>query len=1427
MKTFFLSLFLLVSFALQAQAYSATATNCTGHGCNDGIITLNANSPCGDYSFYITGPNGYVNYSTANVPNGNFDITALAPGSYTVDIASSCCLQYNSSGTFCINPYSQAQSFTVTITEPACDLSFNLISINPATQFNCYDGQITFSFSSTTCSPIVYTVHHNGTPLPGFTGIYTTSGVTRNCYGLTDGNFEIIADNGFCQTSYPFTLGGPQCNIDVTITGSTNTSGVNCTNGNFTFESGSSSSCINNGDHFVSIYRDGNLLSTYSYNFSYPQQASNLAAGYYMVVVSNTSCNDTAYVEIEDAECNVNIALDHVEQSGGALCNNGYVLFTGTTNTCSPSTYFATLYKDGQFYSAIVNTYYSYWYYWNYQYGFYSLPPGNYTLKLYDGECTDSTQFVINQQTCTTQITIDNFSPSISHPNCQDGNIQYTPSTTSTCADWYELKIYRDNQLYTYTYNYVSNGPQAFSSLPAGAYYLTIWDGYCLDTSNTITITSPACNLDVVVNTVNPPGGYNCNNGSITFTASSGGSCYDYYFANVYKNGSFYTNLGDYFYNGAYTLSSLGTGDYQLVFGSNLCSYTTPIITVSNPPCTLTSSVDVLNPASNLGCNDGSVFYTPSDNSACANSYSAHLYKNGVYTSYSNYNNYSDGQKSFTNLGAGIYYIIINGDYGCSYQTPDFIISEPACSIDVTINITDSLSEIGCPSGAFEFTPINNSGPCKPDYLFTILRNGSYWTAGGWNSFANGSVAYSGLDPADYQVIIDNGSCTDTSEIIHIIASSANAITINLDAVNQITGYACNNGNIQFSVTNNNPCATMYYPILADSATGNWLQTIWWHNFGSGQLSFNNLVPGTYYVWAQNEFGTWSQSAPIHITEPTKPAFVNYIDAVNQITGYACNNGSIYFTPVQYQDCTPDYIAYLIKDSSVLVQNLGWRSYSWGQTSFSNLSPGTYYMVVWNGHYDDTSATYTITEPARIISTPSIDAVSPSTGLTCNNGSVLFTPIQPANCMPDYYAYLVKDNTTAMNHLGWRSYSWGQTSFTNLAPGNYYIVVWNGHYDDTSANFTITEPTSCDMTTIIDNTSFNAVSGCNSGLIYYTISGSSCPSYYSVTLYKNNTTFTTANVYANNQSSFSNLSAGTYYIVATNGTCSDTSLPTIINQALYISASLSNPVCNTSSITFTVTPANPITTPTYRWKKNGVTMQTSSSTTYTPASFTNGDNITCQLVGAGCAVISSAYTIQTTSCAGNAIVNLKLFLQGYCTSVNGDQMPTLLNEGVGTSYTQCDTVLVELHEAISPYSTSYSIKGVLNIDGTLSITLPGTAIGQSYYLGIRHRNTIETWSANPVMFGAITSYDFTTSANQAYGENQYELQTGVYAMYSGDLNQDGFIDSFDFPPLDTDIFNGVAGTYVNTDINGDGFVDIFDFPVFDLNSTNGVSSVLP
>ncbi|HPI55169.1 MAG TPA: dockerin type I domain-containing protein, partial [Chitinophagaceae bacterium] len=109
---------------------------------------------------------------------------------------------------------------------------------------------------------------------------------------------------------------------------------------------------------------------------------------------------------------------------------------------------------------------------------------------------------------------------------------------------------------------------------------------------------------------------------------------------------------------------------------------------------------------------------------------------------------------------------------------------------------------------------------------------------------------------------------------------------------------------------------------------------------------------------------------------------------------------------------------------------------------------------------------------------------------------------------------------------------------------------------------------------------------------------------------------------------------------------------------------------------------------------------------------------------------------------------------------------------------------------------------------------------------IKHRNSIETWSETPIGFYA-SPHDFTTAASQVYASNQTEVEAGVFAMYTGDINQDGFIDSFDFPALDTDIFNGVASVYVNTDLNGDGFVDSFDFPIYDANSYNGVSVAMP
>jgi hypothetical protein len=72
-----------------------------------------------------------------------------------------------------------------------------------------------------------------------------------------------------------------------------------------------------------------------------------------------------------------------------------------------------------------------------------------------------------------------------------------------------------------------------------------------------------------------------------------------------------------------------------------------------------------------------------------------------------------------------------------------------------------------------------------------------------------------------------------------------------------------------------------------------------------------------------------------------------------------------------------------------------------------------------------------------------------------------------------------------------------------------------------------------------------------------------------------------------------------------------------------------------------------------------------------------------------------------------------------------------------------------------------------------------------------------------------------------------QVEPGVWAFFTGDLNQDDFIDGNDFVAYDGDSFLGVNSVYVATDMNGDGFVDGNDFPVYDANSFAGVSAIYP
>ncbi|MEC4048585.1 Ig-like domain-containing protein [Flavobacterium sp. SUN046] len=226
-----------------------------------------------------------------------------------------------------------------------------------------------------------------------------------------------------------------------------------------------------------------------------------------------------------------------------------------------------------------------------------------------------------------------------------------------------------------------------------------------------------------------------------------------------------------------------------------------------------------------------------------------------------------------------------------------------------------------------------------------------------------------------------------------------------------------------------------------------------------------------------------------------------------------------------------------------------------------------------------------------------------------------------------------------------------------------------------------------------------------------------------------------------------------------------------------------------------------------------------------------GSNVTAELCSS---IALSGYSTNNLDCNDlvysqenncNTLLKLKLFLQGYYDLETHAMKPVLANQGVGESETDVDYVTVGLYSADGTLVTSST--GILKTDGSMELNF-GSIIGD-YYIVISHRNTITTSSTSLVSFesGLVTNYDFTIFASQAYMSNQIVLENGVYALYSGDLNQDGYIDASDFPIFDLDNQISLSNIYAATDLNGDGYVDASDYPIFDSGNQNAVSFILP
>lgn len=189
------------------------------------------------------------------------------------------------------------------------------------------------------------------------------------------------------------------------------------------------------------------------------------------------------------------------------------------------------------------------------------------------------------------------------------------------------------------------------------------------------------------------------------------------------------------------------------------------------------------------------------------------------------------------------------------------------------------------------------------------------------------------------------------------------------------------------------------------------------------------------------------------------------------------------------------------------------------------------------------------------------------------------------------------------------------------------------------------------------------------------------------------------------------------------------------------------------------------------------------------------------------------------------MLNIKALLQGFFTG-NQTMSSVLMNQGQGNDPGITDSIVVFLQEATSPHNESYGDTVLLPINGQFNISFPPSLIGSSQFIVLKHRNHIETWSANPVVLNPTTTYDFSTASTQAFGANQFEVEIGSWALLCSDINQDGVVDGLDYNDWETDSNNFGSG-YLATDLNGDGIVDGLDFLLWEVNSNGFVGSMVP
>ncbi len=832
----------------------------------------------------------------------------------------------------------------------------------------------------------------------------------------------------------------------------------------------------------------------------------------------------------------------------------------------------------------------------------------------------------------------------------------------------------------TQPYVYLWNDPLLQSSanatnLCAGNFIITVTDKNGCKTTDTSLVSQPA-ELIGTITATNPLCFGDCN-GTTKISATGGTGTYSY----VWNTGSKSTSL-----------SKLCDGTYSVIVTDKSGCKDTSVVLLAAPPKIVASATSDI-----VDCNSST------GNIAVAS-------VNGGLAPYSYQWSTSPIQTNDTasNLSAGTYIIVIKDANGCqtsatttiNNSTPVFIpapvVVQPTCQAN---------------SGEITCNAYGGQGALTYSWSNTSLVNTNSMT---------------GLAPGTYTITVsDTNSCTSSATVV--LTNSFNQVFLDTLFVKNVS---CNGGNDGSSTA------------LASAGSAPYNYT-WNTNPIQTTASVTNLKAGNYFVYVKDvngctdtvNFSVGQPSALVltsSVVIPTCKGNCNGSASINVSGGtapytYSWNTSPIQTTSTATTICAGTYTATVtdakgcVSFLSVTVGEPAALSISFNSTGVScngksdgqstaTVNGGTApYTYSWNTIPVQTTATaINLASGSYSLTVTDANGCSTTSSVTISQPNVLTATITATNplCFGSCIGTATASTTGGTSPY---TYSWNTvpiqttSSALNLCAGSYTVSITDVNGCSTTANKTITEPSSLTIAT----STVNPSCGNNDGQATVVANGGTSPYLYSWT---GNSTQSTATA--------KNLSSGTYYITVFDANGCSTSDTVILNNSnpLVFSTSSTGETCkfkdgsatinvsggsgsyqyswNTSPIQTTAT-ATGLTAGNYTVvvmdKNSGACKDSISVSVATPPSITisftstspscNGNNngtITANLTGGSTPYTYSWATtpIQTTQTAsglvaGNYTVSVS-DINGCIASASGTlSQPSVLKASITSSNISC------------------------------------------------------------------------------------------------------------------------------------------------------------